>query len=59
MTVSAAPAVKKPVPGRAGGRRTTDDIARAAGHTDPPPRTGFFTAASVRIGCKACEVASK
>ncbi|GHH93561.1 4Fe-4S dicluster domain-containing protein [Streptomyces capillispiralis] len=37
----------------------TDDIARAAGHTDPPPRVGFFTDTSVCIGCKACEVACK
>ena len=37
----------------------TDDIARAAGHTDPPPRMGFFTDTSVCIGCKACEVACK
>jgi formate dehydrogenase iron-sulfur subunit len=37
----------------------TDDIARAAGHIDPPPRMGFFTDTSVCIGCKACEVACK
>ncbi|WP_051821468.1 MULTISPECIES: 4Fe-4S dicluster domain-containing protein [unclassified Streptomyces] len=35
------------------------DVARAAGHTDPPPRMGFFTDTSVCIGCKACEVACK
>ncbi|MEU5522949.1 4Fe-4S dicluster domain-containing protein [Streptomyces sp. NPDC047860] len=37
----------------------TDDIVRAAGHADPPPRMGFFTDTSVCIGCKACEVACK
>ncbi|CAL9659883.1 Formate dehydrogenase, nitrate-inducible, iron-sulfur subunit [Streptomyces sp. enrichment culture] len=35
------------------------EVARAAGYTDPPPRTGFFTDTSVCIGCKACEVACK
>ncbi|QDQ98907.1 4Fe-4S dicluster domain-containing protein [Tomitella fengzijianii] len=35
------------------------DPARDAGHTDPPPRKGFFTDTSVCIGCKACEVACK
>ncbi|WP_431995962.1 4Fe-4S dicluster domain-containing protein [Streptomyces griseoflavus] len=37
----------------------TDDVAREAGHADPPPRMGFFTDTSVCIGCKACEVACK
>ncbi|MFC8367692.1 MULTISPECIES: 4Fe-4S dicluster domain-containing protein [unclassified Streptomyces] len=37
----------------------TDDVAHAAGHTDPPPRMGFFTDTTVCIGCKACEVACK
>jgi formate dehydrogenase iron-sulfur subunit len=35
------------------------DPATGAGHTDPPPRMGFFTDTSVCIGCKACEVACK
>lgn len=35
------------------------DAARAAGHTNPPARMGFFTDTSVCIGCKACEVACK
>ena len=35
------------------------DPAGDAGHTDPPPRLGFFTDTSVCIGCKACEVACK
>ena len=35
------------------------DPAPDAGHTDPPPRKGFFTDTSVCIGCKACEVACK
>jgi formate dehydrogenase iron-sulfur subunit len=35
------------------------DVARDAGHVDPPPRMGFFTDTSVCIGCKACEVACK
>ena len=35
------------------------DPAGDAGHTDPPPRMGFFTDTSVCIGCKACEVACK
>ncbi|MFK0168691.1 4Fe-4S dicluster domain-containing protein [Streptomyces sp. NPDC090306] len=35
------------------------DPARDAGHTDAPPRVGFFTDTSVCIGCKACEVACK
>ncbi len=35
------------------------DPATAAGHTDAPPRMGFFTDTSVCIGCKACEVACK
>jgi formate dehydrogenase iron-sulfur subunit len=35
------------------------DPAADAGHTDPPPRMGFFTDTSVCIGCKACEVACK
>ena len=35
------------------------DPAADAGHTDAPPRTGFFTDTSVCIGCKACEVACK
>jgi formate dehydrogenase iron-sulfur subunit len=30
-----------------------------AGHTDAPPRKGFFTDTSICIGCKACEVACK
>ncbi len=34
-------------------------VAADAGHTDPPPRKGFFTDTSVCIGCKACEVACK
>ena len=33
--------------------------AQASGHTDAPPRMGFFTDTSVCIGCKACEVACK
>ncbi len=36
-----------------------DDPAGEAGHTDHPPRVGFFTDTSVCIGCKACEVACK
>ncbi|MFD0850938.1 4Fe-4S ferredoxin, partial [Actinomadura adrarensis] len=36
-----------------------DDVAADAGHTDHPPRMGFFTDTSVCIGCKACEVACK
>jgi formate dehydrogenase iron-sulfur subunit len=36
-----------------------DDVAGDAGHTDHPPRMGFFTDTSVCIGCKACEVACK
>ncbi|MCL2541850.1 MAG: 4Fe-4S dicluster domain-containing protein [Nocardioidaceae bacterium] len=36
-----------------------DDPAGNAGHTDHPPRMGFFTDTSVCIGCKACEVACK
>ncbi len=36
-----------------------DDPAGDAGHTDHPPRVGFFTDTSVCIGCKACEVACK
>ncbi|GLZ02977.1 ferredoxin [Actinomadura sp. NBRC 104412] len=35
------------------------DVAADAGHTDHPPRMGFFTDTSVCIGCKACEVACK
>jgi formate dehydrogenase iron-sulfur subunit len=35
------------------------DPATAAGHTNAPPRMGFFTDTSVCIGCKACEVACK
>jgi formate dehydrogenase iron-sulfur subunit len=35
------------------------DPAADAGHTDHPPRMGFFTDTSVCIGCKACEVACK
>ncbi|WP_371951904.1 4Fe-4S dicluster domain-containing protein [Actinomadura monticuli] len=35
------------------------DVAANAGHTDAPPRMGFFTDTSVCIGCKACEVACK
>ncbi len=35
------------------------DPAGATGHTDHPPRLGFFTDTSVCIGCKACEVACK
>ncbi|MFE0382190.1 4Fe-4S dicluster domain-containing protein [Streptomyces inhibens] len=35
------------------------DPAGDAGHTDAPPRVGFFTDTSVCIGCKACEVACK
>ncbi len=29
------------------------DPAAAAGHTEPPPRVGFFTDTSLCIGCKA------
>jgi formate dehydrogenase iron-sulfur subunit len=36
-----------------------EDPAADAGHSDPPPRVGFFTDTSVCIGCKACEVACK
>jgi len=36
-----------------------DDVAADAGHSDHPPRVGFFTDTSVCIGCKACEVACK
>jgi formate dehydrogenase iron-sulfur subunit len=36
-----------------------DDVAGDAGHTEHPPRVGFFTDTSVCIGCKACEVACK
>ena len=35
------------------------DPAASSGHTDHPPRMGFFTDTSVCIGCKACEVACK
>jgi formate dehydrogenase iron-sulfur subunit len=35
------------------------DPAAAAGHTEHPPRMGFFTDTSLCIGCKACEVACK
>jgi len=35
------------------------DPAADAGHSDHPPRVGFFTDTSVCIGCKACEVACK
>ena len=35
------------------------DVAANAGHTEHPPRVGFFTDTSVCIGCKACEVACK
>jgi formate dehydrogenase iron-sulfur subunit len=35
------------------------DPAAQAGHTDHPPRMGFFTDTSLCIGCKACEVACK
>jgi formate dehydrogenase iron-sulfur subunit len=35
------------------------DVAADSGHTDHPPRMGFFTDTSVCIGCKACEVACK
>jgi len=35
------------------------DVARNAGHDDPPDRMGFFTDTSICIGCKACEVACK
>jgi formate dehydrogenase iron-sulfur subunit len=35
------------------------DPAAAAGHTEHPPRVGFFTDTSICIGCKACEVACK
>jgi len=34
-------------------------VAENAGHTDAPPRMGFFTDTSICIGCKACEVACK
>jgi formate dehydrogenase iron-sulfur subunit len=33
--------------------------AAVSGHSDHPPRMGFFTDTSVCIGCKACEVACK
>jgi formate dehydrogenase iron-sulfur subunit len=47
-------------PGAAGARKPLRvDPAREAGHTDPPPRMGFFTDTSICIGCKACEVACK
>ena len=36
-----------------------DDVAANAGHTEHPPRVGFFTDTSICIGCKACEVACK
>ncbi|HWC80293.1 MAG TPA: 4Fe-4S dicluster domain-containing protein [Pseudonocardiaceae bacterium] len=36
-----------------------EDVAGNAGHTEHPPRVGFFTDTSVCIGCKACEVACK
>ena len=36
-----------------------DDVAGNAGHTEHPPRVGFFTDTSICIGCKACEVACK
>ncbi|MFL6130936.1 MAG: 4Fe-4S dicluster domain-containing protein [Mycobacteriales bacterium] len=36
-----------------------DDVAGDAGHTEHPPRVGFFTDTSICIGCKACEVACK
>jgi formate dehydrogenase iron-sulfur subunit len=36
-----------------------DDVATEAGHTEHPPRVGFFTDTSICIGCKACEVACK
>jgi formate dehydrogenase iron-sulfur subunit len=35
------------------------EVARDAGHVEPPPRMGFFTDTSICIGCKACEVACK
>ena len=35
------------------------DVAPDAGWTDAPARKGFFTDTSIRIGCKACEVACK
>src|SRR3954464_13429926 len=35
------------------------DPATLSGHSDHPPRVGFFTDTSVCIGCKACEVACK
>src|SRR5512132_3258434 len=35
------------------------DVAAEAGFVAHPPRMGFFTDASVCIGCKACEVACK
>ncbi|HEX7105775.1 MAG TPA: 4Fe-4S dicluster domain-containing protein [Acidothermaceae bacterium] len=35
------------------------DPAAISGHSDHPPRMGFFTDTSVCIGCKACEVACK
>jgi formate dehydrogenase iron-sulfur subunit len=35
------------------------DPAGISGHTDHPPRMGFFTDTSICIGCKACEVACK
>jgi formate dehydrogenase iron-sulfur subunit len=39
--------------------RGDTDPAALAGHSDHPPRMGFFTDTSVCIGCKACEVACK
>jgi formate dehydrogenase iron-sulfur subunit len=38
---------------------TGGDPAGSSGHTDHPPRMGFFTDTSLCIGCKACEVACK
>lgn len=35
------------------------DPAPNDGHSEAPPRVGFFTDTSVCIGCKACEVACK
>jgi len=46
-------------PRRSGPEPDPADPAGDAGHTDHPPRVGFFTDTSICIGCKACEVACK
>ncbi|WP_019806954.1 4Fe-4S dicluster domain-containing protein [Saccharomonospora halophila] len=45
--------------GAVSGPESGYDPAAASGHTDHPPRVGFFTDTTVCIGCKACEVACK